>query len=83
MPKGKINITMDRDLIEFAKDYAEDQRTTVSEIVTQFVLHLKRKGETDPTEIVIRDPQFCESLMETMSQIRSGKMKWHRYDEVF
>ena len=35
------------------------------------------------TEIVIRDPQFCESLMETMARIRSGKMKWHRYDEVF
>jgi len=35
------------------------------------------------TEIVIRKPQFCESLMETMARIRSGKMEWHRYDEVF
>ena len=64
MSKGKINLTMNRDLIEFAKDSAGDQRTTVS-------------------EIVIRDPQFCERLMETMARIRSGKMKWHRYDEIF
>ena len=35
------------------------------------------------TEIVIRDPQFCESLMETTVRIRSGKMEWHRCDEVF
>jgi hypothetical protein len=83
VPKGKISLTMDRDLIEFAKDYAEDQQTTVSEIVTQIFLHLKLKDETDPTEIGIRDPQFCESLMETTARIRSGKMEWHRYDEVF
>jgi len=42
------------------------------------------KGKISLTmEIVIRDPQFCESLMETMARIRSGKMEWHRYDEVF
>ncbi len=83
MQKSKINITMDRDLINFAKDYAEEQRTTVSEIFTQFILHLKRKREIDPTDIVLRDPDFCESLMETIAKIRTGNMKWFRYDEVF
>jgi hypothetical protein len=83
MQKGKINITMDRDLIEFAKDYAEEQRTTVSEIFTQFMLHLKRNKATDPTELILKDPVFSESLMETLNKIRSGKMRWFSYDEVF
>jgi hypothetical protein len=83
MQKGKINITMDRDLIEFAKDYAEEQRTSVSEIFTQFLLHLKRNKTADPTDLILKDPVFSESLLETLSKIRSGKMHWYSYDEVF
>ncbi len=83
MNKGKVNITLDRDLIEYIKRYTEEQRTTISEVFTQFVLNLKRTKEKDPTEIIISDPDFRESLINTISRIRSGKMKWHTYDEVF
>ena len=83
MNKGKVNITLDRDLIEFIKTYTEEQRTTISEVFTQFVLNLKRTKEKDPTEIIIADPDFRKSLIDTISRIRSGKMKWHTYDEVF
>ncbi|MEW6089041.1 MAG: DUF6364 family protein [bacterium] len=34
MRKEKLNITLDRDLIEYAKIYAEQQRTSISEIFT-------------------------------------------------
>ncbi len=83
MRKGKLNITLDKDLVDYAKIYAEEQRTSVSEMFTQFVLNLKRARENDPTEIIISDPVFNESLLNTISKIRSGKMKWHKYDEVF
>jgi Family of unknown function (DUF6364) len=83
MRKGKINITMDQDLIEYAKAYAEEQRTTVSEVLSQFILNLKRVNENDPTEIILADPKFKESLMETILRIRSGDVKWYRHDEVF
>lgn len=83
MRKGKVNITMDKDLIEYAKAYAGEQRTTVSEVFTQFVLNLKRIREDDPTEMVMADPDFREGLLETISRIRSGDMKWRRYEEVF
>ena len=36
MLKSKINITMDKDLIDYIKVFAEQQRTTVSEIFTEF-----------------------------------------------
>ena len=83
MSKGKMNITMDRDLIEYAKIYANEQRTTVSEIFSQFVLNLKRVKENDPTEIILGDPGFRDGLLETMMRIQSGDVQWSRYDEVF
>ncbi len=83
MSKSKINITLDKDLIEYAKIYAEEQRTSVSEVFTQFVLNLKRIREGDPTELILADPAFKESLLETISRIRSGKVKWSTYKEVF
>lgn len=83
MRKSKINITLDKDLIEYAKIYAEEQRTSVSEIFTQFILSLKRVKEGDPTELILSDPDFEKSLLETISRIRSGKVKWLSYREVF
>ncbi len=83
MHKGKVNITLDKDLIEYIKSYAEEQRTTVSEIFTQFVLNLRRTVVNEPTEIILSDPDFQESLLDTISKIRAGKMKWFKYDEVF
>ncbi|MEK6689987.1 MAG: DUF6364 family protein [Nitrospirota bacterium] len=83
MQKGKINITLDKDLIDYAKTYAEQQRTSVSEIITQFLLNLKRTIESNPTEVILSDPDFRESLLQTISRIRSGKVKWFRYKEVF
>jgi hypothetical protein len=83
MPKGKMNITMDQDLIEYAKIYANEQRTTISEVFSQFVLSLKRVKENDPTEIILSDPGFRDSLLETMTRVQSGDVQWSRYDEVF
>jgi len=81
--KGKLNITMDKDLIDFAKIYAERQRTSISEIFTQFVLNLKRVIEKEPTEIILSDPDFTENLLKTMEKVKTGKMKWSKYKEVF
>ncbi len=83
MQKARINLTLDVDLVEFVKEYAESQRTTVSEVFTQFALKLKRNKENDPTEVIIADPEFSESLIETMERIKGGKVSWKSYDEVF
>ncbi len=74
---------MDRDLIEYAKTYAEEQRATVSEVFTQFILKVKRVREGDPTEIIMADPVFRNSLLEMISRVRTGDIKWHRYEKVF
>jgi hypothetical protein len=83
MQKARINLTLDADLIEFVKEYAESQRTTVSEVFTQFALKLKRFKENDPTETILADPDFSDSLLQTMEQVKAGTVTWHIYDEVF
>lgn len=83
MAKGKVNITMDQDLIEYAKAYAAEQRTSISEVFSQFILNLKRAKGNDPTEVILGDSDFRESLMETISRLQAGKVKWSRYEEVF
>ena len=83
MNKKKINLTLDEDILEFSKMYAKEQRTTVSELTTQFFLNLKRTRTNEPTEIIISDPDFKDALLETIGKIRSGKERWHSYEEVF
>ncbi len=83
MQKSRINLTLDADLIDFIKEYAETQRTTVSEVFTQFALKLKRVKENDPTEIILADPDFYDSLLSTIEQVKTGTVNWLSYDEVF
>jgi hypothetical protein len=45
-------------------------------------INLKCVKENDPTEIIISDPAFNESLLNTISRIRSGKMKWHKISAI-
>ena len=83
MQKSRINLTLDADLIDFIKEYAETQRTTVSEVFTQFALKLKRVKENDPTETILSDPDFSDSLLSTIERVQAGTVSWHSYDEVF
>ena len=83
MNKGKLNLTLDYDLIDYAKLFATENRTTVSDIITQFLLNLKRVKEKSPTEQIIADSSFHESIMQTIQKLRTGNIKWHSYNEVF
>ena len=83
MQKARINLALDKDLLDFLKDYAEGQRISVSDVFTQFALNLKRARENEPMQTILDDPDFCESLMRTAEDIRNGKIVWKSYDEVF
>jgi hypothetical protein len=83
MEKGKLNITLDKDLIDYAKIVAKENRTTVSELVCQFILNLKRTRENNPTEIILSDPAFRESTLDTIAKLKTGDVKWHTYEEIF
>lgn len=83
MAKARLNISMDQDLIEFVKIYAEENRTTVAEVLTQFLMNLKRQKTGDPTELILSDKDFSESMLFTIEKLRTGKAQWCSYKDVF
>lgn len=43
MAKTRLNISLDRDLAEFARVFAAENRISVADMITQYLLALKRR----------------------------------------
>jgi len=43
MLKTRLNISTDKDLAEFIKIYAAENRTTIANIITQYILSIKKQ----------------------------------------
>ena len=61
MPKTRFNVSLDHDLAEFAKVFAAENRTTVADMVTQYLLALKRRVEGENTEKILAHPAFQQA----------------------
>ena len=83
MPKSCLNISLDQDLVDFVKVYVQENRTTVADVITQFVLALKRQVQEDSMETILSDPDFHIALLDVQSRLRNGTAKWHAFEEVF
>jgi len=83
MTKTRINVSLDPDLAEFAKVFAAENRTSVAEIFTQYLLALKRCNEGEQVQNVLSHPAFEQAMKAVQARLRSGMAKWHPYDEVF
>ena len=81
--KTRLNISTDQDLADFIKVFAAENRTTVAEIFTQYVLTLKRNVESAKTEQILSNPVFHQSMKESQAKLQSGAAVWHSYDDVF
>jgi len=83
MSKTRLNISLDHDLVNFIKVYAQENRTTAADIITQFLLALKRRAQGDNMEIILSNPDFRQALIDVQSRLRDGTAKWHTFEEVF
>ncbi len=83
MPKTRINISLDQDLADFAKVFAAENRTSVADIVTQYLLTLKRRIEGQDSERILSHPAFQEAMEVAQEKLRDGSAEWYSYDEVF
>jgi len=83
MHKTRLNISLDQDLANFVKVYVQENRTTVAEVITQFLLALKRQAQGDSMEIILSNPDFHKALISVQSRLRDGTAKWHTFEEVF
>ena len=83
MPKTRLNISLDQDLANFIKIFAQENRTTASEVITQFILGLKRQFQGDSMDLIFSNPDFYQALTDVQSRLRDGSASWHTFDEVF
>ncbi len=83
MAKTRLNLSLDPDLVDFAKLFAEENRTTVADVVTQYLLALKRRSQGDATYMILSNPDFHDALVEAQEKLRTGKARWQSFDEVF
>ncbi|NOZ10613.1 MAG: hypothetical protein GXP09_06215 [Gammaproteobacteria bacterium] len=83
MPKTRINLSLDQDLADFAKIFASENRTTFADIVTQYLLALKRETEGESVETILAHPAFKNAMENAQAKLRNGTTKWHSYDDVF
>lgn len=83
MTKARINISTDQDLADFIKIYAAENRTTVTDILTQYILYLKRNAESEQVKEVLSNPIFHKSMDEAHTRLKNGSAVWHSYDDVF
>ncbi len=83
MSKTRLNISLDQDLVDFVKVYVQENRTTVADIITQFVLALKRQSQGHSMEIILSDPDFHKALLDVQSRLSDGTAKWYTFEEVF
>ncbi len=83
MTKARMNITIDRDLADFLKGFSMSQRLSVSELINQWALDLRRTHENQGMETILSSPEFYKSLVKTLEKSRSGALKWRNREEVF
>lgn len=83
MAKTRINISIDQDLADFIKNFAGENRTSVADIITQYVLTLKRNVDGELTETILAHPAFEKAMTEVQARLKEGTARWHTHDEVF
>ena len=83
MHKTRLNVSLDQDLAEFAKVFAAENRTSVADMVTQYLLALKRRVEGESMEKILANPIFQQAMEDAQAKLRAGTAQWHSYDEVF
>jgi len=82
MRKVRVNITLDDDLARFLKGFSLSQRISMSELINQWALNLKRSQENQDMHTILSCPEFYQSLSETLEKSRSGKTKWYSREEA-
>lgn len=83
MSKTRLNVSLDRDLAEFVKIFATENRTSVADIITQYLLSLKRRVDGQQIEKVLSNPAFQQAMEDAQNKLKTGTAQWHSYDEVF
>ena len=83
MSKTRLNISLDQDLADFAKVFASENRISVADVFTQYLLALRRRVRSAEEVPILADPAFRQAMEDVLVRLRDGSAEWHSYEEVF
>jgi hypothetical protein len=83
MSKARLNLSLDPDLVDFIKTFARENRTTTADVITQYLLALKRRSPEDMNEMILSNPAFADALNEIRQKLRDGTARWHSFEKTF
>ncbi|MEZ4526476.1 MAG: hypothetical protein R2941_11205 [Desulfobacterales bacterium] len=83
MQKMNINISLDKDLANFAEMFAAENSTSVAEMFTQYLLALKHHADEKINGEMLSNPVFQKAMADVLKRLQDGTAVWHTYDEVF
>ncbi len=72
MPKTRLNVSLDQDLAEFAKVFAAENRTSVADMVTQYLLALKRRVEGENMKKFVKVHQPPNMILPSKPSFRGA-----------
>ncbi len=78
--KARLNISLDKELADFARIFAAENRISVTEIVTQYLSALKKQTDKQGA---VKTSSFHKAMAEVQKRLREGSAVWYDYDEVF
>lgn len=81
--KTRLNLSLDEDLVEFAKHFAARNRMAVADMVTQYFLSLKREEEGEMHKVLLANHAFHKAMEETKEKLQKGTATWHSFEDVF
>ena len=63
--------------------FARENRISVAEMMTQYLLTLKRRIDGQDSERVLAHPAFQDAMEASQARLQDGSAEWYSYDEVF
>jgi len=66
----------EKDMADYLEAALEDGHPAV---IAAALGNISRAKEEDTTEVIPADPDFKESLLNTISRIKTGKIQWHKH----
>ncbi len=83
MSKTRLNLSLDRDLVDFVKTFAAENRTSVADVVAQYLLSLRRRVQGDVAETFLANPAFQAAMHDARVRLTDGTAERHTFNEVF
>ncbi len=55
----------------------------VAEMITQYLLALRRKAQGEKVTHILAHPAFHAAMQDVQAKLRNGSAEWHTFEQAF